>query len=108
MNYIRNSIKVVIDAYNGQTNYYLVDDKDPIANTLKQIYPKLFKDFDEMPESLQKHIRYPNMLFSIQASIYTKYHMKDVKVFYLSEDRWEISQEIYGTEPQQMQPTITS
>jgi uncharacterized membrane protein (UPF0182 family) len=104
VNYIRNSIKVVIDAYNGQTNYYLVDDKDPIANTLKQIYPKLFKDFDEMPESLQKHIRYPNMLFSIQASIYTKYHMKDVKVFYLSEDRWEISQEIYGTEPQQMQP----
>ncbi|MDI9493033.1 MAG: UPF0182 family protein [Bacillota bacterium] len=104
VNYIRNSIKVVIDAYNGHTNFYLVDDEDPIANTLKKIYPKLFKDFDEMPESLQKHIRYPNMLFSIQASIYTKYHMNDVKVFYLDEDRWEISQEIYGTEPQQMHP----
>lgn len=104
VNYIRNSIKVVIDAYNGHTDFYLVDNEDPIANTLKKIYPKLFKDFDEMPESLQKHIRYPNMLFSIQASIYTKYHMNDVKVFYLSEDRWEVSQEIYGTEPQLMQP----
>ena len=104
VNYIRNSIKVVIDAYNGDTNFYLVDDKDPIANTLRNIYPKLFKDFSQMPESLQKHIRYPNMLFSIQAGIYTKYHMNDVKVFYQSEDRWEISQNIYGTEPQIMPP----
>ncbi|MDD4583462.1 MAG: UPF0182 family protein [Eubacteriales bacterium] len=104
VNYIRNSIKVVVDAYNGDTNFYLVDDKDPIANTLKNIYPKLFKDFDEMPESLQKHIRYPNMLFTIQAGIYTKYHMTDVEVFYQSEDRWEISKEIYGMDEQQMSP----
>ena len=104
VNYIRNSIKVVVDAFNGATNFYLVDSDDPIANTLKQIYPKLFKDFEEMPEGLQKHIRYPNMLFSIQAGIYTKYHMNDVEVFYQSEDLWEVSQEIYGIEPQSMTP----
>lgn len=104
VNYIRNSIKIVIDAYNGDTNFYMVDDNDPIAKTLKKIYPKLVKNFDEMPEGLQKHIRYPNMLFSIQAGIYTKYHMNDVKVFYQSEDRWEISQNIYGIEPQVMRP----
>ena len=104
VNYIRNSIKVVIDAYNGDTNFYLVDDSDPIANTLKQIYPKLIKDFSEMPEGLQAHIRYPNMLFQIQATIYAKYHMSDVQVFYQSEDKWEISQEIYGTEQQAMSP----
>ncbi|NLT47527.1 MAG: COG1615 family transporter, partial [Clostridiales bacterium] len=64
----------------------------------------LFKDFEEMPEELRKHIRYPNMLFTIQAGIYTKYHMNDVEVFYQSEDRWEVSQEIYGIEPQSMTP----
>ncbi|NLT47030.1 MAG: UPF0182 family protein, partial [Clostridiales bacterium] len=104
VNYIRNSVKVVVDAYNGDANFYLVDNDDPIANTLKKIYPKLFKDFEEMPEGLQKHIRYPNMLFTIQAGIYTKYHMNDVEVFYQSEDKWEISQEIYGIEPQSMTP----
>lgn len=105
VNYIRNSIKIVVDAYNGDTSFYMVDSDDPIAQTLKKIYPKLVKDFDEMPENLKKHIRYPNRLFSIQAGIYTKYHMNDVKVFYQSEDRWEISQNIYGIEPQLMTPT---
>lgn len=98
LNYIRNSVKVVIDAYNGTTSYYLVDDTDPIANTYKEIYPDLFKDFEEMPESLQAHIRYPNALFEIQANVYKKYHMTDVNVFYQSEDMWDIAQEVYGTE----------
>ncbi len=104
MNYIRNSVKVVIDAYNGTTNYYLVDDQDPIANTYKEIYPKLFKDFEEMPESLQAHIRYPNALFNIQANVYKQYHMTDVKVFYQREDMWDIANEIYGTEETAMTP----
>lgn len=104
MNYIRNSVKVVIDAYNGTTNYYLVDDKDPIANTYKAIYPKLFKDFEEMPESLQAHIRYPNVLFNIQANVYKKYHMTDVKMFYLREDMWDIANEMYGTKEKAMTP----
>lgn len=104
VNYIRNSVKVVIDAYNGDASFYLVDKEDPIANTLQKIYPKLLKDFEEMPEGLQKHIRYPNMLFSIQAGIYTKYHMNDVEVFYQSEDKWEISKETYGIDEITMQP----
>ena len=104
MNYIRNSVKVVVDAYNGTTNYYLVDDKDPIANTYKAIYPKLFKDFEEMPESLQAHIRYPNVLFNIQANVYKKYHMTDVKMFYLREDMWDIANEMYGTKEKAMTP----
>src|SRR5665648_917974 len=74
INYIKNSIKVVVDAYNGSVNYYLVNDQDPIANTYKKIYPALFKNFDEMPEGLQAHIRYPNALFNIQANVYKRYH----------------------------------
>ena len=103
-NYIRNSVKVVIDAYDGSTNYYIVDDTDPMAQTFKKIYPDLFKDIDEMPESIRAHIRYPSMLLDIQASIYQRYHMNDVKVFYQNEDLWEISSEIYGTEEQEMTP----
>lgn len=104
VNYVRNSVKVVVDAYNGSVNYYLVDNKDPIANTFKSIYPKLFKDFKEMPESLQAHIRYPNVLFNIQANVYKKYHMTDVNIFYQSEDMWDIAEEIYGTEATTMTP----
>ena len=104
VNYIRNSVKVVIDAYNGTTDYYIVDGTDPIAATMKKIYPALFKDFDQMPESLRSHIRYPNTLFKIQANIYARYHMEDVNVFYQGEDLWDISNEIYGTEEQPMTP----
>ncbi len=103
-NYVRNSVKVVIDAYDGSVDYYLVDHKDPIANTFKSIYPKLFKDFDKMPEALQAHIRYPNMLFNIQANVYKKYHMTDVNIFYQSEDMWDIAEEIYGTKATSMTP----
>ena len=102
--YIRNSVKVVVDAYNGDTNYYIVDAKDPIAQTFKNIYPKLFKDMKEMPEGLQAHIRYPGTLLNIQAQVYQRYHMEDVKVFYQNEDLWEISSEIYGTQEQPMEP----
>ena len=104
VNYVRNSIKVVIDAYNGDTNYYIVDSADPMAQTFKNIYPKLFKDFSEMPEALQAHIRYPNTMLNIQAKVYQRYHMNDVKVFYQNEDLWEISSEIYGMEEQKMSP----
>lgn len=103
-NYIRNSVKVVVDAYNGTTDFYIVDENDPIAMTFQQIYPKLFKSIDQMPESLQAHIRYPNTLFNIQAGVYSRYHMEDVKVFYQNEDVWDIANEIYGTEQQVMEP----
>jgi uncharacterized membrane protein (UPF0182 family) len=103
-NYIRNSIKVVVDAYNGDTKYYVIDKTDPMAKTYQKIYPKLFKDFSEMPEALKSHIRYPNALFEIQANIYTRYHMNNVKVFYQNEDQWDIANEIYGTKQKQMTP----
>jgi uncharacterized membrane protein (UPF0182 family) len=96
VNYIRNSVKVVIDAYNGNADYYLVDDTDPIANTFMKIYPKLFKPFDAMPESLQKHIRYPGLLLNIQANVYKRYHVNEVPVFYQGEDLWDISKELLG------------
>ena len=104
VNYIRNSVKVVIDAYNGNTDYYVIDETDPIAQTYAKIYPTLFKSLDKMPESLRAHLRYANTLFSIQAAVYGKYHMEDVNVFYQSEDLWDIANEIYGTEKQQIIP----
>ena len=104
VNYIRNSVKVVIDAYSGETNYYLVDDEDPVAATYAKIYPELFKSFDQMPASLQAHVRYPNMLFNIQANVYKRYHMSNVKVFYQGEDLWDISSEIFGTSEVPMTP----
>ena len=103
-NYIRNSIKVVVDAYNGDVDFYIVDEEDPIAATYAKIYPTLFKSGDEMPEELKAHIRYPNTLLQIQASIYARYHMEDVNVFYQNEDLWDIAYEIYGTEKVQMTP----
>jgi uncharacterized membrane protein (UPF0182 family) len=104
VNYIRNSVKVVVDAYNGDVDFYLVDDKDPVVNTYAKIYPGLFKEFNEMPESLRAHIRYPNVLFNIQAHVYKRYHMDDVRVFYQGEDLWDFANEIYGTEETVMTP----
>ena len=103
-NYIRNSVKVVIDAYNGDTRYYVVDESDPIAGTLQKIYPKLFRNFDEMDEAVRAHVRYPNTMFDIQATIYERYHMNDVNAFYQNEDMWSIANEIYGQEEQEMTP----
>ena len=103
-NYIRNSIKVVVDAYNGNVDFYVVDEDDPIAASMKKIYPKLFKSGEEMPKELKSHIRYPHRMFETQAKVYSRYHMNDVRVFYQNEDLWDISYEIYGTEEQQMDP----
>lgn len=104
-NYIRNSVKVVVDAYNGDTTFYVVDQDDPVARTYQKIYPTLFKDVKEMPEDIRKHIRYPNSLLKIQAGVYTKYHMDQVKVFYQDEDLWDIAHQIYGTEEKEMNPS---
>lgn len=104
-NYIRNSVKVVIDAYNGNVDYYVVDKEDPIAATYAKIYPTLFKSSDKMPDGIKQHIRYPSTLLKIQAEAYTKYHMNEVKVFYQKEDLWDISHQIYGTEEKKMDPS---
>ncbi len=104
LNYIRNSVKVIIDAYDGQVTYYMLDVQDPILKTYSKIYPKLFKPLDEMPADLKKHLRYPRDLFEIQVQTYAKYHMQDVQVFYNQEDLWEAPDEIYSENRQRMKP----
>ncbi len=103
-NYVRNSVKVVVDAYNGDVDFYICDDEDPLVKTLSNIYPTLFKFMDEMPEGLRSHIQYPNALFAIQADVYRKYHMTDVEVFYQNEDLWQIAKETYGQQEIQATP----
>ena len=96
INYIRNSVKIVVDAYDGDITYYITDISDPLVITYAKIFPKQFKLIDSMPSELKKHIRYPEDLFRIQASIYNTYHMDDISVFYNKEDAWQIPHEIYG------------
>jgi len=93
LNYIRNSVKIVTDAYNGTVDFYLMDSADPIASTYQQIFPSLFKPFAAMPPDLQTHIRYPEDLFRIQAQIYQAYHMEAADVFYNREDLWQFPRE---------------
>lgn len=104
LNYIRNSVKVVIDAYNGNVSYYVVDPSDPVLKTYKKIFPSLFKSMDEIPKFFKKHFRYPTDLFLIQAEIYNIYHMTDPQVFYNQEDYWSIPTEIYQDTEQPMFP----
>ncbi len=92
-NYIRNSVKVVIDAYNGTVAFYVADAADPIVVTYRRIFPSLFKPFDVMPPDLQRHIRYPEDLFDIQALQYRAYHMDAPEVFYNREDLWQFPRE---------------
>ncbi|MDR5659102.1 UPF0182 family protein [Serpentinicella sp. ANB-PHB4] len=94
-NYIRNSVKVVIDAYNGDVNYYISDETDPVILTYNEIFPGLFQHIDEMKEGLRSHIRYPQDLFDIQSEVYELYHMNNPVVFYTQEDLWRIPQEKY-------------
>ncbi|HUU80476.1 MAG TPA: UPF0182 family protein, partial [Acidobacteriota bacterium] len=104
INYIRNSVKVTIDAYTGEVSFYLIDEQDPIAKTYSKIFPDLFKPFKEMPPDLRRHIRYPKDLFNIQVGTYRTYHMEDVQVFYNQEDLWQIPDELYGNNRQAMEP----
>jgi uncharacterized membrane protein (UPF0182 family) len=96
LNYIRNSVKIVIDAYNGTVTFYVVDAADPIAATYRRIFPALFRPFDAMPADLQRHIRYPEDLFRIQAQQYRAYHMDSPEVFYNREDLWQFPREPTG------------
>ncbi|PKM81642.1 MAG: UPF0182 family protein [Firmicutes bacterium HGW-Firmicutes-13] len=104
LNYIRNSVKVVIDAYHGKVNYYVIDDEDPLVMVYRNIFPELFKSINEMPEGLNKHLRYPEGLFNLQSRVYSLYHMEDVRVFYNKEDAWQIPTEKYEGQRQQVEP----
>ena len=103
-NYIRNSLKITVDAYTGDVTFYIINKNDPIIQTYSKIFPTMFKDFSEMPEGLKKHIRYPMYIFSVQADVYSTYHMTEPQVFYNKEDKWTIPQEIYGDKETQMIP----
>jgi uncharacterized membrane protein (UPF0182 family) len=104
INYIRNSVKVVIDAYTGETDFYVADPEDPVIRTWERVYPGMFKPLREMPQELHAHIRYPEDFFLIQADIYRTYHMTDPAVFYNREDLWNFPRENYADETTQMQP----
>src|SRR5687768_11135291 len=90
INYIRNSVKVVIDAYDGTTTAYLADDTDPVAATYARIFPGFFKPMSDMPAGIREHVRYPEDVFAIQSQVYSTYHMTDAGTFYKREDQWEI------------------
>lgn len=89
-NYMRNSVKVVIDAYDGDVKAYIADARDPMIQTYAKIFSGIFLPLDEMPEGLRAHIRYPEDLFQLQTTLYTTYHMEESSVFYAREDQWQI------------------
>ncbi|MEC4814123.1 MAG: UPF0182 family protein [Scytonema sp. PMC 1069.18] len=103
-NYIRNSVKVVVDAYNGSIRFYVADQNDPIINTLRAVFPSLLQPLDVMPLTIRSHIRYPQDYFSVQTERLLTYHMIEPQVFYNREDLWKIPTEIYGTEPRPVDP----
>jgi uncharacterized membrane protein (UPF0182 family) len=90
-NYIRNSVKIVVDAYDGDVNYYISDPSDSIVNAYNRAYPGLFKSLDKMPEELRKHLRYPRDYFYLQMKVYAKYHQKSPGLFYEQAETWEFA-----------------
>jgi len=94
VSYIRNSVKVVIDAYDGTTTFYVFDKDDPILAAYRRIFPSLFKDAAAMPPDLRKHVRYPELLLKLQAAVYGLYHMTNPEVFYNREDLWTVASEV--------------
>lgn len=95
INYVRNSVKIIIDAYNGTMDYYVADEKDPIIKVYDKIFPGIFKKMSSMPADLKSHLRYPESYFTIQARTLLRYHMTSPNVFYNNEDAWHIARQVY-------------
>jgi uncharacterized protein len=108
INYIRNSVKAVVDAYHGHTRLYIADKSDPLIQTWAKIFPGTLRPLDEMPADLRSHLRYPEDIFRIQTAVYSIYHMDQPQIFYNKEDQWEIPA-IAGAEGKQetMEPYYT-
>ena len=104
VNYIRNSVKVLVDAVTGDMNYYLIDETDPVARTWSKIFPDLFQPDSEMPDFMREHLRYPELLFRLQADLYLQYHVSDPQVFFVGEDFWNIPTERFRQQEQQVDP----
>jgi uncharacterized membrane protein (UPF0182 family) len=107
VNYIRNSVKVVIDAYQGAVTFYFAEPADPIAQTIAKIFPTLLRPLAEMPAGLRAHVRYPEGIFQIQSAVYATYHMTNPAVFYNKEDQWEVPAVDNAGESQRMSPYYT-
>jgi hypothetical protein len=103
-NYIRNSVKVVVDAYSGEVDFYAFDQEDPLLRVWQNIYPDLFQPRKAMPEKLERHVRYPTDLLLLQGLVYSKYHMTDPQVFYNQEDLWVRATEKYHGQVQSVDP----
>ena len=104
LNYIRNSVKVVVDMYDGTVSFYVMDPKDPVLAAYRRAFPSVFKDLDQLSPGLKKHLRYPENLFAIQADQYKTFHMTDPQVFYNREDLWVSPKETYGGKSLAMEP----
>jgi hypothetical protein len=100
-------VKTVIDATDGSVTFYLFDEKDPLIQTYKKIFPKLFRPKEEMPEALRAHVRYPVDMFKVQAQLLMAYHMTDPYVFYNQEDLWEYPKEMFYQDEQVLEPYYT-
>jgi uncharacterized membrane protein (UPF0182 family) len=107
LNYIRNSVKAVVDAYHGKVEFYIAEPEDPVVLAYSRIFPGLFKPLEQMPQDLRAHIRYPQDLFSIQAQLYATYHMQDPQVFYNKEDLLSIPQRTVGNSSMDMESYYT-
>jgi hypothetical protein len=107
VNYVRNSVKATVDAYDGTTTLYVFDEQDPIVLAYRRIFPRLFKPESEMPADVRAHVRYPEMMFRIQAEIYRTFHMRDPQAFYNKEDVWDLARQTSGQagRPQPVTPT---
>jgi uncharacterized membrane protein (UPF0182 family) len=103
-NYIRNSVKVVINAYDGDVHFYVTEPDDPIIQTWQRVFPGMFQALDAMPTALKPHLRYPQDLYQVQSEQLMTYHMTDPQVFYNREDQWRAPSEIYGAEAQVIEP----
>jgi uncharacterized membrane protein (UPF0182 family) len=106
-NYVRNSVKVTVDAYHGAVRFYVADESDPIVRVYARAFPGLVRPLDEMPEDLRRHLRYPQDFFSIQARKYATYHMQDPQVFYNKEDLWALPRRVVDGQEFEMEPYYT-
>ncbi len=104
ISYIRNSVKIVVDAYNGSVEFYVIDKKDPIINTYQKIFPDLFNPIEDMSDYMYKHIRYPIDYLTIQADVFSTYHMDDIETFYQREDVWQFATERYREDFRYVEP----
>jgi uncharacterized protein len=104
INYIRNSVKIVVDAYDGTVDFYVVDEEDPVLQVYNSLFPNVFKSLDKLPEGLDAHFRYPQDIFEIQIETYARYHMTRPQVFYNQEDLWTRPNEQYGGRQMLMEP----